>query len=327
MIQVDARIGGWPRYLYVGTPSEEPIMTIPDEIRKCAVFLGYRRADGSIHLAGTGCLVARRVTDHVRMQYLITAKHVISGIADRGADRAMVRLNMTAGGTKWVEVPLNSWHYHPDHADTVDACVAWFGIEEGIDQKYYPLESTVTKTLIGESQIGPGEEVFVTGLFLHHFGNERSIPIVRIGNIAAMPEEKIKTKLGFMDAYLIESRSTSGLSGSPVFAHLGLVRYRDGQITYANQQAGVSYLMGLIHGHFRRGDDGDVDEATEEGQESRINAGIAIVVPIWKIQEIIEQPSMRSEEDALLAARDADSAPVMDLAEESDEVANGPNPI
>ena len=53
-------------------------------------------------------------------------------------------------------------------------------------------------------------------------GRDRNFPIVRTGHIAMMPDEKIpKVKIGDWegnaDAYLIESRSIGGWSGSPVF--------------------------------------------------------------------------------------------------------------
>jgi hypothetical protein len=49
------------------------------------------------------------------------------------------------------------------------------------------------------------------GLFSEHQGAERNIPIVRVGNIAAMPEEPVlTTSWGAIDAYLIEARSIGG---------------------------------------------------------------------------------------------------------------------
>ncbi len=52
------------------------------------------------------------------------------------------------------------------------------------------------------------------------------MPIVRHGAIAAMPGEPLydrKTGLSFR-GYLLEVRSTGGLSGSPVVAYLGYDR-------------------------------------------------------------------------------------------------------
>ena len=46
-----------------------------------------------------------------------------------------------------------------------------------------------------ENEVALGDEVIVSGLFKHHFGKSRNIPIVRTGNLAALSEERIKTKM------------------------------------------------------------------------------------------------------------------------------------
>lgn len=64
---------------------------------------------------------------------------------------------------------------------------------------------------------GPGTEVFFVGRFLHHQGRERNHPTVRFGNIAQMPWEPVRTGRGIrQEAFLVEARSESGYSGSPV---------------------------------------------------------------------------------------------------------------
>ena len=79
-----------------------------------------------------------------------------------------------------------------------------------------------------------GDEVFVVGLFRHRHGTQRNIPIVRVGNLAALTEEKVATNdFGLVDAYLIEARSIGGLSGSPVFLNLWVVRHVEKQVKHA----------------------------------------------------------------------------------------------
>ena len=55
------------------------------------------------------------------------------------------------------------------------------------------------------------------------------MPILRMGNLAAYPQERVQVEGVEMDAYLIEARSIGGLSGSPVFyhshgSHVGILR-------------------------------------------------------------------------------------------------------
>ncbi len=73
-----------------------------------------------------------------------------------------------------------------------------------------------TDEIIKDQNIGLGDEVFITGLFGYVAGSQKNIPIVRVGNIAMMPDEKVPTEGEPMEAYLIEARSMGGLSGSPV---------------------------------------------------------------------------------------------------------------
>ena len=75
-------------------------MIVPDEIRKCVVFIGYSKADGSRVMAGTGFMVARPLHEdapigggstHLSFAYLLTAKHVIDSVRDKGLSEVFVR--------------------------------------------------------------------------------------------------------------------------------------------------------------------------------------------------------------------------------------------
>ena len=87
-------------------------------------------------------------------------------------------------------------------------------------------------------KIRVGSPVGLTGLFVHHHGSSRNIPIVRSGNIAAMTDEPVSTRRGLMTAFLVEVRSIGGLSGSPVFA----------------EGVAETGVIGLVHGHFDQRD-------------------------------------------------------------------------
>src|SRR5438874_2635806 len=159
-----------------------------------------------------------------------------------------------------------------------------------------PFKMIVNEKLIEQEKIGVGDEVFMTGLFSRHYGQQNNIPIVRTGNIAAMPKEKVNTRVGLMDAYLIESRSIGGLSGSPVFVNLGLVRHQK----MSSTGLPIFYLMGLVHGHFdvQENKIDDLNPLADDGlSKTNVNMGIAIVVPIGKMLEALNQPSVKEQED------------------------------
>ena len=149
----------------------------------------------------------------------------------------------------------------------------------------------ITEELMSRYQVGLGDEVFITGLFKHHYGESRNIPIVRTGNIASLTEEKVSTKkFGAIDAYLIEARSIGGLSGSPVFLHLGVTRMFDGKVKIIENELPI-FLFGLVHGHFDVSEtaiDFVVEDKNPEGRRDNVNTGMAIIVPFHKIIEVME---------------------------------------
>ena len=84
---------------------------------------------------------------------------------------------------------------------------------------YAPIAITMFANpgIIEAKNLGVGDEVFIAGLFTRAIGQARNLPIIRMGTVAMMPDEKILFHKKMIDAYLIESRSIGGLSGSPVF--------------------------------------------------------------------------------------------------------------
>ena len=167
-------------------------------------------------------------------------------------------------------------------------------IPNTLDHLIFPLSLCVTESVLIDHAVGLGDEVFITGLFKHHSGVKRNIPIVRVGNLAALSEEKVFTKkYGPMEAYLIEARSIGGLSGSPVFLNLGLTRYIEKEIKHA-QGGPIFFLLGLIHGHYdviNSSEDNEINLSEDALTNDKVNSGIAIVVPMYKINEAIQKYS------------------------------------
>jgi hypothetical protein len=279
-------------------------MPVPDDIRKCVAFIGFQVADGTFRLAGSAWLVGDEVpTSGVCWSYLVTAAHVVRSVRDLGCDKIYIRFNLTTGTTGWLASALAEWYFHPTDA-AVDVAVLRVGLPDTADHLLYPLASFATEESIARDGISVGDEVFLAGLFANHFGQQRNIPIVRVGNIAAMPEEHVITRMGPIEAFLVECRSIGGLSGSPVFAHLGLVRYVDGKVQFA-QRGPVFRLIGLMHGHWdvkEIGSDAAKRDADVASIAKSVNMGIAIVVPAWKIYEVIKQTSILEAQTRALAA-------------------------
>lgn len=279
-------------------------MQVPDEVRQCVVYLCASTASG-MQLAGTGFLVGVKPENELvvgMFAYVVTAKHVLRDIKSVSTDgQAYLRLNRQAGEPEMVGTPIDSWETHPTDP-SVDAAVLSLSLDGALDFKMLPVTMAATERIIELQNIGVGEDVYLTGLFINHFGNQRNLPIVRTGTIAAMPEEKIHTSdYGDMDAYLIEARSIGGLSGSPVFVYLAPVRSMpDGvdeagrpklSIRYSGTGSPQYFWLGLMHGHWDIEEPG-MDTVVRRARLEAVNMGIAIVVPAAKVLEIINKDSM-----------------------------------
>jgi len=265
-------------------------MIVDDKIRKCVVFIGLRMANGDFRLAGSGFFIGRGIENgKANTVYLVTAKHVVEGITKKGLTEVYIRGNLTTGSTEWAKTESKDWRFHPTDA-SVDIALIQVGVPSHWDHLVMPITMCATPDTLQSNEVGLGDEVFIVGLFRHHHGSNKNIPIVRVGNLAALSEEKIDTNLyGSMDAFLIEARSIGGLSGSPVLLNLGVTRYIKGAVQQSTSGP-IFLLLGLIHGHFDVLST-SVDDTTEDSgaatMHDRVNTGIAIVVPIEKVVESI----------------------------------------
>jgi hypothetical protein len=141
-----------------------------------------------------------------------------------------------------------------------------------------------------------GDDLAIPGLFVPHYGQDRNIPIVRMGTVAAPAEEKLWAEMGKnwferIDAYLIEMRSIGGLSGSPVLIH----RYDES----GEKRQSTWGLLGLMQGHCDA-----FMPATAPPLRESINMGVGIVVTADDIDKVLSQSNIleletRSEEESL----------------------------
>jgi hypothetical protein len=172
----------------------------------------------------------------------------------------------------------------------------------GLDEKV--ADCALNAARIERYQIGLGDEVYVTGMFVSHFGEKKNLPIVRIGTIAAMPEEPLQTEYGMHDAFLIEVRSIDGLSGSPVCINLQGRRVPYTMpalpLPHPNEPRHLTFFVGMVLGYNSVINPRDNIEIvrTRRGRKTKVdatvpmNTGIAVVLPVWRIVEAIEQPSI-----------------------------------
>jgi len=266
-------------------------MKVPEAARKCVCFIALPTysPDGSMtidRLIGTAFFVgvSSKSIDGISYTYLVTAKHVAE---KAGQGPWWVRMNNKSGNYEFIKGTDTKWFFHEDKSVDVALCLIKINFDH-MDSMFVVEQIFLTDEIINEKKIGIGDEVYITGLFHKVTGKERNLPIVRMGNVAMMEDEPIeKTKLGPMEAYLVEVRSIGGISGSPVFVY-----------ETVNVGIGNTYLMGLVHGHWNIEKNSYDAQGVEESGES-INMGIAIVVPTKKIIDILYRPELVALRDEM----------------------------
>jgi len=157
--------------------------------------------------------------------------------------------------------------------------------------------------LVDDAQFGPngfgvGDEVYIAGLFGFATGTRSNSPILRVGNLAMIPSDRVETRgrYGAMEAYLIEARSLGGLSGAPVFVRETVsLEEPTGPYDRFDQHrpqfhaSGRFYILGIAQGHW----DIPASELNNcypqtAGRSEGINIGIAIVTPARKIKDVLD---------------------------------------
>lgn len=322
-LYADYRIGGRPRLYLAETP--EIFMRVPDEIRKCVVFLLAHKNGKGLVLAGTGFFVGYNVTlsfgKNLSFIYLVTAKHVIEEALAYCDDASVhIRINLHGVGATTLKTAGDQWKSHPDKTVDIAVC-GHLNIPQSVyDYLVYPLDGTATSDVIAAEKIGVGDEVFLTGLFTAHFGKDKNLPVVRIGSIAAMPEEKVATIYGETEAYLAEMRSMGGLSGSPVFVHIGNPRMPG--VIVSTGRTSAFYLLGLIHGRWNFQPKEVFIDDLEAGKlyMEAVNMGIATVMPAHKIKEfIMEYPHFVDDRNRNIDDENRKNLPTPDSALSDDD--------
>jgi hypothetical protein len=265
-------------------------LLVGEHLRECAVFLGQKNEDGVFIPEGTGFVIYKVAFERAHT-YLVTAKHILGDIP---GDHVLVRSNGSLkSGIKYLSLDKKKWHFHPEHREVAPKKkyidVAVYEVDfDWADLEIVPISDNdiVTDEIIIEYNIGIGDEVVIPSLFLSHIGRERNVPIIRVGNIAAMPEEPVPSSRGMMDGYLVESRSIGGVSGSPVLMNMA-VRPDSVNRKELKKSERPHFLLGLVHGYYTMVDQHEWVSRTDQ-QVGDINTGISIVVPIQRIMETID---------------------------------------
>lgn len=272
-------------------------VTIPAELKQIVAFVYVKNNVGESVPNGTGFFVGVKSTlDKDRMYgYFVTSKHVLRDQNKKFFGRITLRLNLRAGNTTSVEIPIilegtqKTVFFHPD--PTVDlAVIPALPDQKTVEYKVLPENMITTREDFEKLHIVEGSEIFFTGLFTPYVGEQRNYPVVRFGRVALVTPEKIEWDGTKMELYLLELASYGGNSGSPVFFYLGQDR-QPGSIVLGPPEI---HLAGVMMGTFQQGTPIQIVK-TDAIPVSVANIGIAAVVPAYKLHEILFGEELRTK--------------------------------
>jgi hypothetical protein len=286
--------GKWvTRYSTRGHPytAWEPAMPrIPDGALSQIVYLypSVVDAENGSRTGGSGFLITLPsiVLAGRGLLFAVTNAHVIE------AGSTVVRLNTKDGKFDTFDFTDQDWILHPDKDDIAICCMPT------LDPNLHTFAEISPGTILKRHEIatyniGPGDDAFVVGRFVNAQGKLRNIPSVRFGNIAQMPIEPIEQDRVFgkfqQESFLVEARSISGYSGSPVFLvlHSAQSRQQDGLRLHTD----VFRLLGIQWGYIQ--DYEPVRDANGEpvnaGLKVKLNTGMMGVVPAWKLADLLRR--------------------------------------
>jgi hypothetical protein len=141
---------------------------------------------------------------------------------------------------------------------------------------------------------GPGEEVVMLGRFLGHDGTDENKPAARFGHLAMSPTVPIEHPWGFMQSsFLIECRSVSGYSGSPIFIYRVQTTLSAGLVAIGADRgkASLPRFLGIDWGNLDRVGHNDyaVDWAESDADASfPRRSGMLVAVPAWRLAGLLD---------------------------------------
>ncbi len=224
--------------------------------------------------------------------YLVTNSHV----ADHGPSIA-ARFNTKAGGMEIVELGHEQWFHHPERDDV--AVMPLNAPDAGYELSDVPDDIFMTAEQRVNGDFGVGDECFVVGRNIGLEGEHTNTPAARFGAVSIMHPEPVRQseRRHAQDSIVVEAKSLGGYSGAPVFVYQsppvlepireGMERWR--VVVHSYSQAGFA-MLGITWGHMngRRTVVGPWRDLSESERAIAVNSGMMLVVPAWKIRELLD---------------------------------------
>ena len=210
-------------------------------------------------------------------------------------------------GRDFIQLETHEWVYFPGKDDLAVA-----DITDQIDPEREDIivvdDDLVVDTDYAEREnISFGDDVFMIGMFANSPGDRRNAPAARFGNIARTPNDNalIEQETGAKTpCYLIDMRSRTGFSGSPVFIYRTPLSDLRPVISGGNLVlSGETTMFKLLGIHCSQYPERfEVKKAAPEARGDQIVEGdelkgpsaMNVVIPAWRIREVLDHPDLRA---------------------------------
>ena len=290
-------------------------MQVDELFLNCTAFLGVPTESG--FLADGTAFFLDITVDETSFVYLVSCRHVVKPFkSDRkptpNDDPIWIRVSTKGGEPKTYKTKRSDWVCHDDRF--IDVCVypcdiARWESEDGVDIGVLNADGMMLTPQKEEmwGRLRLGDQLFITGVFVGRIGDRKNIPVVRVATVAALPEEPVAFGSPRRPAYLIETKSLGGTSGSPVFLHVEPIGRAIGDHEHEiHPETGdvvlpyllVGMMLGVHSGKYAADFIEDTDAEKVVSKDADFNAGICVVISYAQILEVIDQTPLK---DARLA--------------------------
>jgi hypothetical protein len=254
--------------------------------------------------------------DGVGHHYAVSNYHVA---VSRGY--SCIRFNTASGGTEALEFGPEEWLFEPGKDD-----VAILPLDlraEGLMLTFIQSNLLLFPQAAAEEKIGPGDDVFMVGRFIDIDAKRVNVPALRFGNISTLPVPVIQPNRYTGPSYCVDMHSRTGFSGSPVFVFRTPGNSLEWALTGGPINLGGKSLLALLGIHcgqfpeemvikkkkrklLGRRESAHSEGAHEEYVEGM--SGMTIVIPAWRILELLEREDFSLRRQTVEAARSAAAA-------------------
>jgi len=296
------------RWVDTGVPRIHP------NFASCVFYLykSMEDARAGSNAGGTGFFVAMPTDDLLGHHYGVTNWHV--AVRD---GFSVIRLNTSDGGVAFIDLDSSDWVFRQGGDDIA---VVPLSIRDPSHKAFFLGSQFFLKEEDAAAiEFGPGDDVFMAGRFVDVDDQGENIPFLRFGHVSS-PPIRCKQPTGYADGrcYCIDMHSRSGFSGSPVFGYRTPGSDLSWVVTREPVALGGStcFLLGIHWGQFQ---ENLRMESGGDGTTVRGASGMTLVIPAWKIMDVLNTPSLalaREQEEA--RRRGLDRRRVVPVAESHD---------